>query len=388
MKPKSLLLLAFSYLLFTFPSSASLWPWSKSFDLPTLAKNSRAAVMLLITSNGGGEAIVTGTGFVISEDGLLVTNAHVVRPGTRIVAKGEDGRLFQVVGAVDCDPGNDLVLLKLDSGGLPYLRLGKSSALAVGEQVAIIGSPLGLEGTVSDGVVSAFRNDESGRKLIQVTAAISHGSSGSPVLSASGDVVGVATMVLVGGQSLNFAVPVEAVRALSTKKPVESLSGLTASLRLRNASKDPDYQASRKAFERRDWSRAVKALLAFLNRNPESAQGYSDLGFAYAQTERYRDAAVASTRALELDPGEPFDWCNLGDAQMSLENYSEAIAAYKEAIRIDPAGSMANEAWQNLFAMYTALGQRQEAAVALKQWHEALSGKMSYKGEPFRHKGF
>jgi tetratricopeptide (TPR) repeat protein len=371
-----------------FALNAVAWPWSKIFDLPTLARESRPAVTLVTISNSGGEAIATGTGFLISSDGYLVTNAHVVKPGTKAIAKTEDGRVFEIRGVVDYDAKNDIALLKVDGKGLPHLSLGKSASLEVGEHIAVVGSPLGLEGSISDGVISAFRNDESGRRLIQITAPISPGSSGSPVLNASGEVIGVATLLLRGGQSLNFAVPVEAVKSLSTKKPVMALSLAAASLRLGNALNDPAYKAAQTAQKQRDWQSQIQALRVFLSRNPDNVEGYSQLGFAYLQLDQYADVIEATKKALELDPGEPFDWCNLGYAYKSIQEYSAAIAAYKEAVRIDPDGFVADNAWENLIGIYLELGRRDDASAAIKQYKELKPGNLKYKGEKIVPSGF
>ncbi|MDQ6912827.1 MAG: trypsin-like peptidase domain-containing protein [Verrucomicrobiota bacterium] len=373
-------------LIFALHSQA--WPWSKDFDLPKLARECRPAVLLVTISNSGGGTIATGTGFLISADGFLVTNAHVIRAGTKAVAKMEDGRVFQVQGAVDWDAKNDVAVLRVDGKELPHLNLQRRVSSEVGERIAVVGSPLGLEGSISDGIVSAFREDENGRRLIQITAPISQGSSGSPVLNASGEVIGVATLLLRDGQSLNFAVPVDAVKALSIKKSVVALSRAAASLREGNAFEDPDYKAARKAYEDQDWHTQITALLRFVSRNPTSAQGYSDLGFAYLQTDKYPEVIDATKKALELDPGEPMDWCNLGYAYKSLRQYSAAVSAYNEAVRIDPDGFVARNAWENLIDIYVALEQRENAKFAAEQWKRLTGSDLKYKGEKMVKPGF
>ncbi len=186
---------------------------TESIDLKALAKKARPAVMLLVVSDANGKEIATGTGFVVSSDGKLITNFHVIEKAANAVAKAENGGLFPVEGILATDPKNDLVLLKLKAKDLPFLTLGNSDKIEVGSRVAVIGSPLGLEGTLSEGIVSAVRDEKEG-SLLQITAAISPGSSGSPVLNGKGDVVGVAVAMLRGGQALNFAVPLLAIRSL------------------------------------------------------------------------------------------------------------------------------------------------------------------------------
>src|SRR2546426_8253971 len=130
---------------------------TETIDLKALAKKARPAVMLLVVSDATGKQIATGTGFLVSSDGKLITNHHVIEHAVSAVAKAENGGLFPVEGVLADDPKNDLVLLKLRGKDLPFLPFGNSDKIEVGTRIAVIGSPLGLEGTLSEGIVSAMR---------------------------------------------------------------------------------------------------------------------------------------------------------------------------------------------------------------------------------------
>lgn len=156
-----------------------------------------------------------GSGFLISSDGYLLTNAHVISKSDRIQVALKDGSLFRgtVVGA---DEVMDIGLVKIDSDKpLPYLPLGKSGPLKIGEWVMAIGSPFGLEQTVTVGIVSG-----KGRSLgaspfddfIQIDAPINPGNSGGPLINTQGEVVGINTMILAQGQGLGFSLPIDQVR--------------------------------------------------------------------------------------------------------------------------------------------------------------------------------
>ena len=157
-----------------------------------------------------------GTGFVISPDGLIVTNNHVVEGTTKLTVRlGERVYTAEVKGT---DPATDLALLKVDAGReLKYLALGDSDALRVGDWVVVVGSPLHLDGSVTVGVVSAKNrsigiNDNSFENYIQTDAAINRGNSGGPLVDLDGRVVGIATAMNWGAENIAFAVPVNLLK--------------------------------------------------------------------------------------------------------------------------------------------------------------------------------
>ncbi len=217
---KSASLLIAGAVVFVVGQLATVCAQTETVDLKALAKKARPAVMLLVVSDAAGSEIATGTGFLISSDGKLISNHHVIENAASGLAKAENGGLFPIEGVLADDPTNDLVLLKLAAKDLAYLPLNYKATVEVGTRIAVIGSPLGLEGTLSEGIVSALRDVPGGVKMFQMTAAISPGSSGSPVLNARGEVIGIASSQVRGGQLLNLAVPVErAARLLAKVEP-------------------------------------------------------------------------------------------------------------------------------------------------------------------------
>jgi S1-C subfamily serine protease len=153
-----------------------------------------------------------GSGFLITPDGYAVTNSHVVNGRTRLVAETADGDQVdaEVVGD---DPATDLAVLRLVSRDLPYAAMGDSAALRVGQLVIAMGSPMGLQSTVSTGVVSALGRSMRGRdgrlieNIIQHSAPINPGNSGGPLVDSRGRVVGINTAIIAQAQGLGFAVP-------------------------------------------------------------------------------------------------------------------------------------------------------------------------------------
>jgi len=163
-----------------------------------------------------------GSGFIINEDGFLMTNFHVIEGETQIsveVYLQHDGqftpRTYKQVRIVAMNKFEDLALLKIDDKDAPkfkYALLGSSDALSVGERVFAIGSPLGLERTVTEGILSTKTREMQGELYLQTTAQINPGNSGGPLFNLSGEVVGITNMKVAFGEGLGFAIPIEGVK--------------------------------------------------------------------------------------------------------------------------------------------------------------------------------
>jgi V8-like Glu-specific endopeptidase len=180
-----------------------------------VVKKCSDAVVLIFVSDSGKETGL-GSGFIISPDGKIVTNYHVIKDAQKALVKLTNGAFFPVETVLASDSVEDLAIIKVEGKNLPTLKIGDSDAVQVGERVVAIGSPLGLESTVSDGIVSALRK-ESNASWIQTTAPVSPGNSGGPLLRLDGTVVGVITWNLKLGQNLNFAASSNEVSALANK---------------------------------------------------------------------------------------------------------------------------------------------------------------------------
>ena len=174
-------------------------------DIPAIAKAANGAIVSIVMSDKDSHAIAQGSGFLISNDGVILTNYHVIAEGSSAVVKLPDGTLYVVDGVLASDKVRDVAIIKAHGSNFRTLTLGNSDQLQVGEEVVAIGNPLSLESTVSNGIVSGIRTvEEQGGKFLQVTTPISPGSSGGPLFNMAGEVVGITTMYLKGGENLNF----------------------------------------------------------------------------------------------------------------------------------------------------------------------------------------
>lgn len=174
----------------------------------------------------GNTSLRLGTGFFVGSSGLLLTNFHVIE-GTDLVGVKVPGSndVLWAKKATGFDVENDLVVLEVETGGKKPVSFGDSDQAQVGEQIVVIGNPEGLEQTVSNGLLSGIREVD-GRKLFQISAPISEGSSGSPVFDGRGEVIGVVVSTLESGQNLNFAVPVNYAKPLLNRTTEELISAL------------------------------------------------------------------------------------------------------------------------------------------------------------------
>ncbi|MFO0791149.1 MAG: trypsin-like peptidase domain-containing protein [Pirellulales bacterium] len=160
-------------------------------------------------ANGRGGS---GSGFIVTPDGYAITNSHVIDDRLQLEAETTDGDRLRAE-LVGDDPATDLAIVRLSSNGLPFAKLGDSEALRVGQLVIAMGSPLGLQSTVSTGVVSALGRSMRARdgrlieNIVQHAAPINPGNSGGPLVDSRGLVVGINTAIIAMTQGLGFAIP-------------------------------------------------------------------------------------------------------------------------------------------------------------------------------------
>jgi S1-C subfamily serine protease len=176
-----------------------------------VVKASDAAVVLIETTDSSGRPLSQGSGFIISQDGLIVTNYHVIDGAASVSVTLSNGASFSGQGTVSASKDADFALLKVPGKNLPFIHLAASNSVTTGERVIAIGSPLGLQNSVSDGIVSGLRTVD-GVPYVQTSAPISHGDSGGPLLNSHGAAIGVLTFGLKAGENLNFALSVDVLR--------------------------------------------------------------------------------------------------------------------------------------------------------------------------------
>jgi putative serine protease PepD len=205
--------------------TASARTISANLDARQVYDASKNAVTYIVADTPEGQA--TGSGFVVSKDGLIVTNDHVVDGASQVQVKIGTSDSAQPATVVGADPSRDLALLKVDASNLPTLSLGDSSSVSVGDPTYAIGNPFGLDHTLTTGIVSALQRSlqaPDGAKIsgaIQTDAALNPGNSGGPLLDADGNVIGVNSQIQTGSTNgaeggnvgIGFAIPANTVKS-------------------------------------------------------------------------------------------------------------------------------------------------------------------------------
>jgi hypothetical protein len=327
---------------------------SPTGTISRIVRASEGAVVQVVPFGKEGKPRHCASGFFITEDGTVLTAAHVVQGARDIFVKILNGAVFPVDAVLALDSELDVAVLKVSGHGLPTLRLADSDLITVGEPVLTIGSPFGLQNSVSTGIVSGVRR-KGEHLLIQTTAPISPGSSGGPLLNQSGEAIGIATSSVGEAQNINFAIPINEVRRVrigpgsktDAEKAVQAY--LTGVLYL----------------NKQDYANAEKSLLEATRFDPKHVNAWLDLGSAYYYL-RLRDKEGDAYRtAVKLQPTNGQAHYLLGTWYEDAGQFERAVVEYRTAVKIDP---LDDGAWFDLGELELILGRKSSALEA----HEHL----------------
>lgn len=379
-----------------------------------IAKSVFPSLVLLVTENAQRETVSLGSGFFVG-DGLIATNHHVIEGASQVYVKmvGSPGeslvdRLLrekeQGIGVpaeiIATDQERDLAVLRVEGIRARPLLLAKDDrGVAVGDVVYVAGNPEGLEGTFSQGIVSGLR----GKSYIQITAPISHGSSGGPVMNTRGEVIGVAVGTIGEGQNLNFAISASHVLPLLTKSTTVSggpkrRGAPTAIFTDKKQTARIHYNQGMRALRERgredtaeqEIAANVKAILAFqkaIELDPEYVEAYIFMGIAYTSLflqDSHRAAKgnrvaakfaaadlelarKAYNEAIRINPNDPQCFYSLGSHYLRLQEYQKAVEPLRRAIKLSPEFK-SGYAYKMLGDAYIGLHQAQEAFEAYQQY--------------------
>ena len=303
--------------------------------LPELVKRIKPSSVAIETFDAKGNEVSRGSGFFIAPD-RIVTNRHVIEKSSRVEVHLMDGKKFVVKGVLAIDGEGDLAMLQVDipralAIPLPIVR----SVPQEGESIVVVGNPFGLEGSVSNGIVSAVREISGYGKIIQITAPISPGSSGSPVVNMFGQVIGIASLQAAEGQSLNFAIPSERILQLKVSD-LQTFSSLTADTQKnKRSAAERFYSQGVAQLSRDDYARALQFFERATELDANYPEAWYQAGFCYGVLNRHQEALKASRQAAKLRPDWTEAYVNIGASSYALGQYKDAVDAYRQALRIE-----------------------------------------------------
>ncbi|HXD31667.1 MAG TPA: tetratricopeptide repeat protein [Pyrinomonadaceae bacterium] len=295
----------------------------------------KPSAVAIQTFDSHGDPLSRGSGFFIDTD-RVVTNRHVIEGAVRAEIHSSTGTVYPVKGVLAVDAEGDLALLKVDAppGVARPLSLDRTSPQE-GESVVVIGNPFGLEGSVSNGIVSAVRDIPTFGRIIQITAPISPGSSGSPVVNMQGQVLGVATLQITGGQSINFAIPAERISQLQTGALTSLADLVTAASRNKRAKAVQFFRDGLSFLSKDDCEKALPYFEKAVESDNQYAEAWAQAGFCNEKLGHHNEAIDASKKAVALRPSAE-SYFNIGLASFYLKQYKESADAYRQAIKLDP----------------------------------------------------
>ncbi len=367
------------------------------------------AVVRIYTHHEDNSMHGQGSGVILKNKGWIVTNYHILGDASVIYAE-HNGKYIQLDSIVAMDPKKDILILQLKNSEnkeeyklVPNIRIGNSDLVRVGQRVYAIGSPMGFENTISEGIISGLRQKKNlEQSMIQISAPISSGSSGGAVLNAKGELIGISTMVVAGetAQNLNFALAINDVMAAAEKKLPNKVvpdqkqlsnyyqKGYSEYLSKNYLSAIINYEKALKESDLEDhWSIYYSMGIAYQSiGNNDSALFYLDkslqlkkhantyvsIGLIYAGDKKYEKAKEYFIKAVDLAPSSTDALTNLGVVFFVLEDYQNAATCLKKSIELN-----------NKMALpYYILGQVSEATsnigAAIGYYKDAISINNNY----------
>ena len=296
-----------------------------------LAEKALAATAFLEMAHVNGQPLGFGSGFFVQHD-QIATNFHLIAGASRGTAKlvGKP-TTYAIEGITASDVENDLAILKVSDSSVQPLPLGDSDAVQLGDTVYVSGHSKESEGTFSDGTISGPR-EIGNQTLLQMTAPISPGGSGGPVLNEKGEVIGLSFVTLEDGQSHDCVIPSNYLKALISKsEAVKPLAGEKQSV-----SAETYFYRGNEKYSMRSYQDAITAYSEAIRLQPDFANAYVNRGLAKEKLGQYEAAITDYSSAIKIDPELAGAYNNRGSAQRRLGQHFLALEDLNTAIQLDP----------------------------------------------------
>ena len=341
-------------------------PLQAEVNLTKLVNQISPAVVTVIVYDVNRQVTSVGSGFFIDKTGHLITNYHVLEGNYTADVRTSNGKTYPIKLVVADDKSVDLVkvLVDIPRKEVKWIKVSKKLP-AIAEQIMVLGSPMGLEQTVSEGIVSSIREIPSVGDFFQMSAPISPGSSGSPVVNLNGQVIGVATFQLLRGQNLNFAVAGKSVLKLKPTGPALALSRWTFNNSLEQPKLAEELCRSGYSFSiNGEDQKALQFFRKAIEKDPKNTMAWNGLGYCHVGLNNSQAAIRAYQQAIKTDPTNETLHFNLANYHLKLGRQQEAIESYQKVILINPGFEPAHF---RLGILYTQLGRLDEGKKAFEE---------------------
>ncbi len=319
-----------------------------------IAEKALAATVYLEMKDKDGKTLGFGSGFFVKPN-LIATNYHVIEGAAKGTARLVDkSTRYNIEGFTARDKANDLVLLKVTAYGIKPLSLGDSDTVRIGETVYVAGNPKGLEGTFSNGIIS--RRDKDRKERLQMTAPISPGSSGGPVLNRKGEIIGVSVAGHrdLDAQNINFAIPSNYLKKLLDQSKLAK--PLTQGKQIISA--ETYFLWGNAKYKTGNYLGAIADYTVVIRLKPNYVSAYNNRGMGKSKLGQHTAAISDFDTAIALKPDFFEAYGNRGNAKARLEQYFDAITDYDMVVKLKPDSS---KAYNGRGAAKAELGQHSDA---------------------------
>jgi tetratricopeptide (TPR) repeat protein len=313
--------------------------------------NINDAIVVIEAYDFDGNKASQGSGIILKDKNILITNFHIFAGNEKIkiMHKDKEIKYTEIIGlSID----KDVLVLKLEEGDYPQVKIGNSASMKVGNKVYAIGSPMGLENTITEGLVGGFRKLEDKKnniEYIQISASLSPGSSGGAVLNSEGELIGISTMGIKEAQNLNFAIKIEDALSVDLGEYSDKikLEAINYFFRGKNYYEDTKYE------------KALEYFNKYLLKVPNDPICLNFRGLTYLEMKNFEEALKDFNMAAKLDPSYLAPVINKADINYKMQEYDKAVADYTKIINKFPD-------------MVGPIYSRGLAYMQLQEWEDAV----------------
>jgi tetratricopeptide (TPR) repeat protein len=363
-------------------------------DSDSVFRENRKSIVVVTAYNSKGQPLTEGTGFIAGPDGAIITNYHVIGIAKDIKVKAS-GRVMNVEGVIHSDIDNDIAILKVEGSNMPCVSFGNTDKLDAGDKVYIISSSEDTGDMINEGKFRRISTNSQGVRLIEITAPVSQGSSGSPLFKANGEVIGIATFLTKRAENIIYAISSEYFRnkwksnKLLTIKDItkhyrntaaywfylgyylseagahkEAVNVFKEAIQLKPGFADAYYYRGVAYEKLGKYNDAATSYREAIKSRPDFTDAYFSIGVIYGKLGMYKESLEALRHAVSIEPDFADVYYNMGVAYEKLGSYKEGIDAGKKAVRLKPDFT---DAYYNLGVAYEKTGNYTDAAAAFQK---------------------